>query len=334
MHVDFIVETFFPLFNLITRSRIWLITDTATEFAPPVNCERIIVKSQPKNFLLKKIWIERTLAGALKKIKADVFISADSFCSLNLSLPQVVLMPDPDRIKLVHAKKARLLIVTNEFAKKELIRKMKSTEDKIVIVCPPPDVSSLQGVEAPEAIKTKYSDGKEYFLYNGHFRKKENFFDLLKSFSHFKKRQQSNFKLLIIGNQNASWEKHTENYKYRADVIIINSDNSREKAAIVGAAYAVILPFNSDEDNTYALGAMQSGVPVITTKSSSIYEIAGDAVLCADQEVKDIGEKMMLLYKDENMRSQLIAKGRELVKIFTIERAARQFWQSIMKGMN
>ena len=51
-----------------------------------------------------------------------------------------------------------------------------------------------------EAIKNKYSEGKEFFLFNSIFPGQEDFIDLLKSFSHFKKRQQSNFKLLLIAS--------------------------------------------------------------------------------------------------------------------------------------
>ena len=78
---------------------------------------------------------------------------------------------------------------------------------------------------------------------------------------------------------------------------------------------------------------MQAGVPVITTKNSVISEVAGDAILCADNGIKDIADKMMQLYKDENYRFALIEKGRSLASIFTPEKTAQLLWQSIMKGL-
>ena len=331
---NFIVETFFPLFKLLGDHHFILITDVSNNFEPLSHFEKITAKPKPKNPLLKILWIERTLTALLKKMKADIFISADNFCSLHTSIPQCILMPAQENIKLAYAKKAHL-IVTNELAKKELIDKYTLREDMISIVYASPGIKySTLDAEKREAIMTKFSSGKEYFLCYSNFQKQEDFINFLKSFSNFKKRQQSSFKLLIIGTQNFSVDKNLENYKYRNDVAIVSPGSIGEKAAITAAAYALVLPFNTNEDITNALGAMQSGVPVITTKESSIKEIGGDAVLYSEKEIREMGESMMQLYKDEILRTQLIEKGKELVKNFTEEKSARQLWQSIMKAMN
>lgn len=102
---------------------------------------------------------------------------------------------------------------------------------------------------------------------------------------------------------------------------------------ITAAAYAVVLPINTNESMIAALNSMQSGVPVIATKNSVISEMTGDAVLYAEKGIDDIGDKMMLLYKDENLRSSLIGKGKSLAATFTQEKTAESLWQSIMKGL-
>lgn len=332
---NFIVETFFPLFEELHDHQFILITDVSTEFDRLTGFEKVFIKSPPGSPLLKGFWVERTLAGVLKKVKADIFISADNFCSLKTLLPQYMLLPAPENIKAAYIRKTRLLIVVSELAKKELINKLKVGEDKIAVVYPSAGKEYLPlDADRRESIKKKYSDSKEFFLSISSSQKQQDLIDLLKSFSHFKKRQQSNFKLLILGSQNSSWEKDIENYKYRNDVLIVNPDSTREKAAITGAAYAVILPFEKEEDIAHGINAMKSGVPLITTKDSSINEIAGDAVLYADKEIKDLGEIMMQLYKDEVRRSQLIEKGIEVAKNFTPEKMANQLWQSIMKALN
>ncbi|HET9747231.1 MAG TPA: glycosyltransferase [Chitinophagaceae bacterium] len=332
---NFIVETFFPLLRQFPDHDYILITDVSSECGPMPGFEKITIRDQPKNPILKSFWIERTLSGLIKKIKADLFISADDFCSLSTSLPQCILMPASGNLGGAYAKKPELLIVTNELAKKELITKWKLRDDKIVIVYPSPgNKYSPLNADTCESVKAKYSGGKEYFLCIGSFPKQEKFIHLLKSFSHFKKRQQSSFKLLISGPQNSSLGKSLENYKYRNDVIIVNTGSIGEKAAITAAAYALVLAFNPDEDITYAFGAMQSAVPVITTRNSSISEIAGDAVLYSENEITAMGEKMMQLYKDELLKSQLIEKGYRLVKDFTVEKSASRLWQSMMKAMN
>ena len=77
---------------------------------------------------------------------------------------------------------------------------------------------------------------------------------------------------------------------------------------------------------------MQSGVPVITSSHSAMQEIAGDAALYADPaSYQDIGEKMMLLFKDEKLRNQFINKGLERVKQYSWEKTSELLWDTIMK---
>ena len=180
-----------------------------------------------------------------------------------------------------------------------------------------------------EFIKAEHSDGKEFFLYSTDFSRKEDLIDLLKSFSHFKKRQQSSFKLLLLTESNSFFEKSLSSYKYRSDVKFIGKKH--DPAKITASAYGVVLPYDTNEDMIAALNSMQSGVPVIAAKNSVISEMAGDAVLYAEKAVNDIGDKMMQLYKDENYRSRLIEKGQSLAATFTEEKTAEQLWQSIIK---
>ena len=63
-------------------------------------------------------------------------------------------------------------------------------------------------------------------------------------------------------------------------------------------------------------------------------EIAKDAALYADANSHtDIANKMMLLYKDENLRKELILKGRQIVKQYSWDKTATLLWQSIEKVM-
>ena len=329
----FIVETFFPLFKQLAGHRFIIITSVSNDLTNVHGFELIFIKPQPRNVLLKKLWIEKSMARLLKKTDTDVFICADNFCLLNTSLPQILLLPDTEKLKQAYAKKAQLIIVTNESQRKKSIMNLPVRDQRIEVVHPSPGKLYIQFDEEEKAsVKNKFSEGKEYFLYNSSFNKKDDLIGLLKSFSYFKKRQQSSFKLLLFERSNFSFEEAIDNYKYRDDIVIVKPENN--DAEITAAAYAAVLPFNTDADIPAALNAMQSGVPVITTGDSLINEIAADGALYAANEIRDIGEKMMQLYKDESLRSRLAARGKDLVKKFTEEKCAGQLQQCIMKAMN
>ena len=326
---EFIVQTFLSLILRHPDKKFLIITDKASQDSFPTNCETLLVKPIPKNALLKKIWWDARLPAILKKNKTDLLLSLENRCSLTASIPQSILIQQGETIRPAFIKKARLVLVLNESMRDQL-RKNQGVEDKKITTIYPFASKHFKMADEKEKEHTKaeHSDGKEFFLYSSDFSKKEDLIELLKSFSHFKKRQQSSFKLLLLTESNSFFEKSLSSYKYRSDVKFIGKKH--DPAMITASAYGVVLPFNTKEDMIAALNSMQSGVPVISTKNSVTSEMAGDAVLYAENG-NDIGDKMMQLYKDENYRSSLIEKGRSLAATFTLEKTAEQLWQSILK---
>jgi len=331
----FIVETSSLLVRQHSEHKFIIITEkgSAEQFPFYPNMETIVLNNVPKNGVLKKIWLNIKLPAILKKVKADLFISFQNTYSSTISIPQCLFIQNMETIKKAHIKKAQLLLVPNNLMKRELIENYGMPEKKIAIVWPVANkMFEPINEEEKRAIKNKYSEGKEFFLFNSIFSSREDLIDLLKSFSHFKKRQQSNFNLLLTTPLNSFFEKSLAGYKYRNDVKFIDTNDKQEQVLITASAYAVVLPFHTDEDIITALNTMRSGVPVITEKNSVVNEVAEDAVLYAESETpKDIGEKMIQVYTDENYRFKLIEKGKQVAATYTDEKAAEILWQSILK---
>ena len=123
------------------------------------------------------------------------------------------------------------MLATDNLTKKELIEKYGVAEQKITVVYPSADeMFGPINEEEKSVIKNKYSEDKEFFLFNSIFSRQEDFIDLLKSFSHFKKRQRSNFKLLLTSPINSFFEKSLAGYKYRNDVKFVDISDKKEQA--------------------------------------------------------------------------------------------------------
>lgn len=318
------------------------------------NVTPVIAGPQARHPLLWKWWYDIKIPLVLKKYKADVFVSCDGFCSLTSSVPQCVVIHDlaflhyPSFIKKSHLlfykrytpvflRKAASVATVSEFSKSDILLHYKTEPDKIdVVYSASKDIFHPLPAALKEQTRAKYTDGRSYFVYAGAIHPRKNLVNLLKAFSVFKKRQKSNWKLVLCGRQ--AWKNNhflegIRTYKYRADVVLTGYVDDAELVNIIGSAYALVYPSWWEGFGVPVMEAMRSGVPVLTSPGSSMQEIAGDAALYADPSSHvDIADKMMLLYKNENLCDDLAAKGKLVSEQFTWDRTAGLLWKCIVKA--
>jgi glycosyltransferase involved in cell wall biosynthesis len=323
------------------------------KFLPDKSIIPVVARPGTSNLLLVKFWYDIKIPALLRKYKADVFIAANGICSLTAKTPQCLVVNDlsylyyPSFIKkaeLVFVKrytrkflqKANSIVTFSEYLEKSIASLNVVQKEKVNIVR-----GSVSNVFYPlnesekEEIKKTYTEGKNFFLYAGAIHPQKNVINLLKAFSVFKKRQKSDWKLVIAGNivrGYKTFSKSLETYKHRTDVVRMNV-NDEEIAKLTASAYAFIYPPFGDGTGVGVLKAMNSHIPVITSENSAMQEIAGDAALYINPaDYKNIADKMMLIYKDESLRNTLIEKGKLVAANNNWEKAADLFWQAILKA--
>jgi glycosyltransferase involved in cell wall biosynthesis len=320
------------------------------------NITPVVAGPPARHPLLWKYWYDIKVRSVLKRHKADVFVSPDGFCSLTVSIPQCVVLHDlsflyfPSHIKNTHRlfykrytpkflARVKSIATVSDFTKQDIIKNYKTPGEKINIV-----YSAAKEIFKPaddsvkEEIKNNYTGGKEYFIYVGAVHPRKNLLNILKAFSVFKKRQQSNFKLVIAGRlawKNDKLMESLKTYKYREDVIMPGYVEENELVNLLASAYCLVYPSLYEGFGVPPLEAMQCNVPVITSHNSSMHEICGDAALYADpQNHTDIADKMMQVYKDEPLRNRMIKKGTEVCKQYSWNRTADLLWQTIIKTVS
>ena len=328
--------------------------DTSVVF--PKNVTPVVVPPKARHALSFRWWFDVKIPLALKKYKADVFVSPDGFCSLITKVPQVVVIHDlafihhPKFIPTIHRifykrytplfiRKASVVATVSEFSKKDIVDQYHVDEQKII------NVSSaaktiFQPVEwdEKEAIKTQYADGCEYFVFVGGIHPRKNLLNLLKAFSLFKKRQRSNMKLLVAGRMAWDYDKITEKmetYKFRQDVKLLGYMGEAALAKLVAAAYALVFPSYFEGFGVPILEAMQSHVPVITSNTSSMTEVGETAALYADPaDPADIADQMKRIFTNENLRSQLVEKGKLVAAKYSWQQTSELMLQAIQQAVS
>jgi glycosyltransferase involved in cell wall biosynthesis len=322
-------------------------------FAFGNNVKTEVIKHHIANPLLWKYWYDVRVPIILRKYKADVLITTSGFCSLTAKVPQCMIIQD---LAFLHSpsfftktkhlfykrytgkfiEKAKRIVTFSAFSKLDIVNSYGITDTKIDTV-----YNGVNEIFKPvneaikKEIKEKYTGGKDFFLYSGAIHPSKNLTNLLKAFSIFKKRQQSNMKLLLCSKLTSGYKSFTQSlhtYKYRAAVVLLQNTGETEMAKLTASAYALVYPVYFDSFSAPVMEAMQCKVPVITSVNSPMQEITGDAALYADPgNYNAIAEQLIRLYKDENSRNELINKGEIVVRQYNWDKTADLLWLTIQK---
>jgi len=143
--------------------------------------------------------------------------------------------------------------------------------------------------------------------------------------------------LLIAGKPGWKSKEFFESlslFMFKNEVKILKDPSTEERITITAAAYAVVNPSPFGGFTTEPLEAIKCGVPVIASAKGAMSEIFGDSALYADTEnFKEVAVRMMQLFRDENLRNDLIAKGRIRAEKFNWDVTAKLLWENIEKVM-
>ena len=295
-------------------------------------------------------WFNIKINAILKKYKADIFVSF-GLGSSKPKVHQIIVGPDlsfvhfPQLFKKTHLLfyksflprtliKSKKIIVFSQYCMDEITRHIKTGNGRIeVINCGVNGRLNKISLDDREMVKSKFAGGNEYFIYTGEIALHKNLLNLLKAFSAFKKRQKSSMQLVIAGNPGFKYEIFKEDlrhFKFKEDVRVFENVNIEQLVQLTESSYAMVYTSNYECFATQALQAMVCGVPVIAPSSGAAPEILEDAALYSDHEdFKEIAIKMMMLFRDENLRNELIKKGEIQAAKYDWDTAASRLWKSL-----
>lgn len=174
-------------------------------------------------------------------------------------------------------------------------------------------------------IKSLYKLPDNFFFFLGNTDPKKNTKGTLKAFSDFIQQTGSNAFLVMLDYDRAELEKLLDQIGDRslADRIILTGYvKNTDLPAIYSLCTLFLYPSLRESFGIPLLEAMACGVPVITSNTSSMPEIAGDAALIVDPfKPEEITEAMIKLTTGETVRNDLVRKG--------IPQAAKFSWRAM-----
>lgn len=311
--------------------------ENENDFLFTANCFVIKLKLQQLTGWYKKYWINVKLPSLLRSIRPQIIVQPVEYFSNKIKTPQVLAVCDESSISK-KINKTQQIITSTENLKTKINRSFGLNEERInVVYAAPDDIFMPVNEIIKRKTKDEFSWSYEYFLLVDETGSETTLVNVLKAFSVFKNKQKSNMKLLVLSEEllyNRNITEKIKTYKYRNDVILLEEDLKEQAIAeIIASAYAILYLPVYNNSCLPIMWAMQSGVPVITSNNNSTTEVGGTAVLQADElNYENIAGQMLLLYKDENCRNNLIENGLQQVLKFNWDNSAHQFWQQMLKA--
>jgi glycosyltransferase involved in cell wall biosynthesis len=148
-----------------------------------------------------------------------------------------------------------------------------------------------------------------------------------------------NLKLLIVGSPGWKFEPILavmKDFVARGDIIHLEHVTSEELRVLYTHAEALVYPSHAEGFGFPPLEAMQCDVPVIASDLPEHRWVLGDAALyCNSYDVGRMAaciETLLASPDSAALRAKMIARGRERIKRYTLERCSRQ-WLELLHGL-
>lgn len=239
----------------------------------------------------------------------------------------------------IQLKTASKLIAVSQTTKDDLTKKVGIDKSRIEVVYE--GLNSLEKNDTKVNVLKDYDiDKHSYFFFVGTIQPRKNLARLLKSYAGF---------LNIVGKTNApklvlaggkGWLSEPiyalpKSLEIEDMVIFTGRISDARLADLYKNALAFTFPSLFEGFGLPVLEAFSAGVPVMTSNSSSLPEVAGDAALLVDpNKTEEMIEGLLKLYNDKQLRETLSSKGFEQLKKFSWEKCAKETIEVLESTVN
>ncbi|MBN2349865.1 MAG: glycosyltransferase family 4 protein [Bacteroidales bacterium] len=321
------------------------------EFIFSDNIQPVVIHPQARHPVLWYLYFETGIRLALHRHKPGLFLSPDGWLSLGTSTKSMAVIHDlnffhypefiPWHVRKYYqyffprfVQKADRIATVSEYTKHDIVSRFKYDHKKIDVVYNGANESFRPySDEEKQKVRDEYTQGCPYFLFVGLIHRRKNLTNLIKAFNLFKESHCSNLKLLVVGPRKwwtSELQEAYDNSKYRNEIIFTGRMGIEPLSKIMASSFAVTYPSFFEGFGIPILEALKCDVPVITSITSSMPEVGGEAALYVDpQSVDSIKEVMIQLFLDTNLRDDLIQKGRIQRQKFSWDNTADLLWKSI-----
>lgn len=323
------------------------------EFLFADNVTPVVLCPQARHPVLWYLYFEWSTQMALKRYKIDLYLSPDGMMPLHPKVPTLNVIHDLNfehasgNLKASHqrymshyfplfARNATRLATVSSYSKKDIAETYGIPAEKIDVVYDGAHSNYRpHSDDEKEAIRQRFTNGHPFVIFISTILKRKNLANLLLAFDKVKEdKSNEDLKLVVVGSR-VWWQDELESawngMKHQSDVIFPGRVEPNDLSALLSAAEMLVYPSYFEGFGIPILEAMYAETAVIASRTTSMPEVGGDAVLYIDpSDIDDIAHAISRL-RDKTLRQEFIEKGRLQRQKFSWEITANLLWDSMMK---
>ena len=220
------------------------------------------------------------------------------------------------------------VLTVSEFSRQDIIRRYGVPPDKVVVAhgSADPMFQPIHDDARLAHVRNRYGTGDYFILCVGNLQPRKNLVTLIKAYVRLRQAGVTQHKLVLVGGKSWLYDDifaAARDSGYADDFVFTGFVPDDDLVALYNAAELFVYPSLFEGFGAPPLEAMACGTPVVTTNTSSIPEVVGNAALLVEPlDVEGMAHAMVIALDDPTLRAQLSARGLDRASVFSWDAAA------------
>jgi len=226
-------------------------------------------------------------------------------------------------------RRAAAVLTVSEFSKRDIVRRYCVPSERVFVApnAPEPTFQQMHDIARLEEVRERYDTGKHYILCVGNLQPRKNLRTLIDAYVRLRQADAIRHKLVLVGRKGWLYDDIFATARasgFSNELVFTDYVPQKDLVAMYNAADLFVYPSIFEGFGIPPLEAMACGTPVVTSNTSSLPEVVGDAALTVDPlDVEALAGAITRVLNDMDLQSNLTVLGLRRAALFSWDATAR-----------